>query len=497
MPPDQRGEAAPPLGAQHANAATTMTTTATATMVLNDSKSVAGGGPSLPPPPSRILPNPYAQRKAPPEIFKEPLSVDDGPLASERSAAPEASRAEADAATVDQSAAGSTAATTDPSVTRSSDLPPWERLPSRNLSFTSAEIVTVSELCQNGQHRRGDGEEARSVRVLGVLTHRHVHSDASVSLVLKDPLAQHKGTPTLKAAVKPPPQSSLRPSRFQRPQPASSAASLPNSRPVSIMKPTTPATGPASALLKSTPNPLSAASATASTTASVPREASRTTATPMVRSMIRPQPLRSRSAPPPGSSSAQTEGGGGRGTSNRQRMPLSGHKRPWTATLRPNAAPAAPPDPLRDLAIVVASRDASGSNNLWVVVRRGYETVNQLSVGDLVTVIGEVYWTRYESCVDDDASLSVAALPEAVRQVLRHLAMPSAAHQQPQELEEEGRNELIQPKSTATTGGSSKGPCSVVHMQARILQPSNGINVALFVQALKARRQLLAGSCAT
>jgi hypothetical protein len=177
-------------------------------------------------------------------------------------------------------------------------------------------------------------------------------------------------------------------------------------------------------------------------------------------------------------------------------MSLSGHKRPWASTPRPGTVSAAPPDPLRDLAAVVASRDASGSNNLWVVVRRGYETVNQLAVGDLVTVIGEVFWTRYGSYDDDDDSSIVAALPEAVLQVLRHLAMPSVAHQQ--QLEQEERNELIQPKSTATTGGSStKGPCSVMHMQARILQPSNGINVALFVQALKARRQLLAGSCAT
>jgi hypothetical protein len=198
---------------------------------------------------------------------------------------------------------------------------------------------------------------------------------------------------------------------------------------------------------------------------------------------------------PPGSS-ARTEAGV-ENSGQKGQMTSSGHKRPWTATLRrPSTSAAAPPDPLRDLAAVLASRDsASGCNNLWVVVCPGYETVNQLAVGDLVTVIGEAYWTRCGGCDDDDddAPSGVTLLPEAVRQVLRHSrARPISAEQKPME---EGEQKEV--SEYLNESSSTKAGRSVMHVQARILQPSNGMNAALFVQALKARRQLLAGSCAT
>lgn len=65
-----------------------------------------------------------------------------------------------------------------------------ERLPSRNVSFGSAEILTVSELQKNASHYVD-----HSVRVTGVVLHRHVSNDGNVCLVLKDPSIQQQQKP--------------------------------------------------------------------------------------------------------------------------------------------------------------------------------------------------------------------------------------------------------------------------------------------------------------
>lgn len=68
------------------------------------------------------------------------------------------------------------------------NLPVWQRLPSRNLSFGSAEILTVAEC-----FRHASLFCDKSVRITGKLLHRHVHlSDGMVSLVLGDPLVPTK-----------------------------------------------------------------------------------------------------------------------------------------------------------------------------------------------------------------------------------------------------------------------------------------------------------------
>jgi hypothetical protein len=79
------------------------------------------------------------------------------------------------------------------------DLSFEKRLPSRNVSFQSAEHLSISEL-RNHQ----DFYRDRSVRVSGIILHRHiVESDASVCLVLGDvqeeskpKFREHKITPT-------------------------------------------------------------------------------------------------------------------------------------------------------------------------------------------------------------------------------------------------------------------------------------------------------------
>ena len=73
-----------------------------------------------------------------------------------------------------------------------------DRLPSQNVSFGSAEILTVSEL-QKHAHLYVN----RSVRITGVVLHRHVANDGNVCLVLNDPSLQ-------KSTAKAPPRSILK-----------------------------------------------------------------------------------------------------------------------------------------------------------------------------------------------------------------------------------------------------------------------------------------------
>jgi hypothetical protein len=163
---------------------------------------------------------------------------------------------------------------------------------------------------------------------------------------------------------------------------------------------------------------------------------------------------------------------------------LSGHKRSWSGI---------PPksihwDPLQRLATVIAGREQN--NSVWIVVPPRYESVNQRVVGNLVTVIGEVYWTSFANSTDEGAADPVSG---AVRQIVPYLMSMLVSEQQVNERMTtnvngtEARASPLEP----TTPPSSLVADRVMHIQARILQESRGINVALFVQALSARRQLL------
>ena len=74
--------------------------------------------------------------------------------------------------------------------------PYWERLPSRNVSFTSAEILTITECLKEDQYiAKLYYEEGRSVRVTGILQHRSfrpfedsTNSSIIVEMDIKDPI---------------------------------------------------------------------------------------------------------------------------------------------------------------------------------------------------------------------------------------------------------------------------------------------------------------------
>ena len=76
------------------------------------------------------------------------------------------------------------------------DLPPAKRLPSNNVTFEPSEILTVSELHTNCQNYIN-----RSIRITGVVSHRHIHPvDGSVCFVLSDPLVAPKSKTSMKTS---------------------------------------------------------------------------------------------------------------------------------------------------------------------------------------------------------------------------------------------------------------------------------------------------------
>jgi hypothetical protein len=74
-----------------------------------------------------------------------------------------------------------------------------DRLPSRNVSFGSAEILTVSELQKHAPLYLD-----LSVRITGVVLHRHVATDGNVCLILKDPSMQQQRSEAPRSILKTP-----------------------------------------------------------------------------------------------------------------------------------------------------------------------------------------------------------------------------------------------------------------------------------------------------
>lgn len=154
--------------------------------------------------------NPYAQKKALPEISNKPIhlfsSTSDHvvPQQAENGSTNEQATpfskpkdsafSAKEASSSEQSDLNRMPAqsTSKPSL-NDGQLPLWQRLPSRNLTFGPAEILTVEEFAQHGHLYVG-----RSVRVTGKLIHRCIHEDGMVSLVLSDPLIPQRAPSSLR-----------------------------------------------------------------------------------------------------------------------------------------------------------------------------------------------------------------------------------------------------------------------------------------------------------
>lgn len=73
---------------------------------------------------------------------------------------------------------------------KSNELAYWERLPSRNISFAPAEVLTITECLREHQAiARLYCQEGRSVRITGMIDRRSVCSNDMVEMLVKDPMS--------------------------------------------------------------------------------------------------------------------------------------------------------------------------------------------------------------------------------------------------------------------------------------------------------------------
>jgi hypothetical protein len=312
-------------------------------------------------------------------------------------------------------------------------LPMWQRLPSRNLSFQSAEILTVTECLQ---HVPLYAE--RSVRVTGSIFEKFVHSTVAdqsndnmnnsnndnmnmVSLLLSDPLA------------------ALPPSRNAALRRRSTSLGGNTNRRVSFPK------TPSSALHK-----IQQTGTGAGNTTSVTKR------TPGTHTILRRK-------------SGGLLGGGGDGAAFTPGLASSRKRRSSGAFKATN--------PEDVLVQTLASSSLSSTNCLWVLANPQHVSVTHSTTGDLVMAMGEIREYKPE---DSDLPSSIHKIAARIR----------AAQQQPQQ---PGRQTSV--TGQAEEPGKKKQQHQqyrpIYFLQTRILRNANGTNMKLHTEALYARRQQL------
>ncbi|CAB9515690.1 hypothetical protein SEMRO_731_G194360.1 [Seminavis robusta] len=397
---------------------------------------------------SRKRVNPYATKKtAPPELFQKPLEdYDDFIVEKEVDDWKQSSAAMPTNNTTNNTTNNNNTTTTnnnnnnhhpedtDVAMPMSVSLPIWKRLPSNMISFGAAEILTISEI---GRHGGLYSNANRPIRTTGVLRHRIHHGNSTeVSLVLEDPLA--------KLAVK---------ERGGLQTPATTKAKKMKGRRISF--------GPTrtTSLLPKTPGTVAKTPSTTVVTTQPPQSTStnrrpslgmpRHNRTPL---LVTPgglkTPAASRSFQTPAASRPfQTPGGGL--SSIRKKRPLS------------SVTKQRPQD-------VLAT--ALTSHTVWIVVDPQHVPVDNLAVGDLVTVFGSIIQLQSGN---EDNNTSQVPLSSFVREVATNLQQASSKPPQNNDASDKDKN----------------NPCLFV--QARILRQDNGANPRLHLEALKLRRKHL------
>jgi hypothetical protein len=307
------------------------------------------------------------------------------------------------------------------------NLPMWQRLPSRNLSFQSAEILTVTECSLENLSLYAN----RSVRVTGCILERLVHgvSDNNndsmimnndndmVSLVLSDPLA---ALPLSRNALR------------RRSMSLGGNTNNPGTRRVSFPK------TPSSRLNK--------IQHTGNTTL--------TKRTPGTGTHTRTI-LRRKSVGLLGGDGVTVTPG--LATTSRKR-PLSGA---FQATTNPEDA--------------LVHALSSTNNYLWVLVNPQHVSVTHSTTGDLVMAMGEI---REYNEQDSDLPLSIHKIAARIR-----------ATQQPRRQTQTGQKEVEPETQQQPQDPNSHRP--IYFLQTRILRNANGTNMTLHTEALYARRQQL------
>jgi hypothetical protein len=308
-------------------------------------------------------------------------------------------------------------------------LPMWQRLPSRNLSFQSAEILTVTECLQ---HFPLYAE--RSVRVTGSILEKFVHSVADhsndnmnnsnsndnmnmVSLVLSDPLA---ALPTSRSAALRRRSTSLGGNTNRR-------VSFPKTPSSTLNKIQQTGTGNTTSVTKRTPG-----------THTILRRKSG--------GLL----------------------GGGDGAAGTPGLASSRKRRSSGAFKATN--------PEDVLVQTLASSSLSSTNCLWVLANPQHVSVTHSTTGDLVMAMGEIREYKLE---DSDLPSTIHTIAARIR----------AAQQQQQP----GRQTSVtgQAEEPENKQQQEHQYRPIYFLQTRILRNANGTNMKLHTEALYARRQQL------
>lgn len=323
-------------------------------------------------------------------------------------------------------------------VRNSVNLPLWQRLPSASISFGSAEILTAAEAYQRLRNSSAVGQyDNQSIRFTGVVVHRFVHADASISLVLGDALAalSTRRRPT---------------SILKRSRPGSLGSSGPKTPSVAAVAPIETASR-LEALTAGFTVPSASRTAVVAPTTTTGTTRNVTAATTITK---RPQ------------SSI--------GVLNKKKTPVLVYKKQNVGRRVSLAATGLNQTPgrllkralLKPLDLMVQA--IAGTRNIWIVVAADHPHAPHCTANDLVMVMGEVqsYSTgemagRPPGDDDDDVC---------------------------DDNEDEARCSVLH---VAKRLGQRDGRKSVSYLKARIVRNVNGTNMRLHVDALMARRAFL------
>jgi len=492
--------------------------------------------------------NPYASKKsAAPQLFTTPLEAfdtfveDDEPQQQQQQ--PQQQRALSDDGTTainqhqqsnDRGATVQQSTTTLlPSLTNNDDdepmsmsvqLPLWKRLPSQTISFSSAEILTISEVCQHGLLYCNNTNHApnsqtnfqtQSMRTTGVLRHRVSHPETGeMSLVLEDPLAKLSSmtsssgcdgdgrvattTTHTKSASRRRISFGTTSSKTDSTTTATSTVAT-NRRP-SLGMARTHRTTPLLSRTATTSAAVAAATATPGH-----NNVSVGTSNPGFQT---PTCHTQRTAVA-AASSHTIEGGGG--SSSSRRMPMNttaskfrtpgrlggggganntALKRPFSSVAQQTPSSSTTKNPLDAMMDALAAKRSHG-NLLWVVVSDPHHVpVDTVAVGDIVTVMGILnVYTNSNSAKDntDSGDGEEEEKEEEIACFAQTSSHRSAAVRKIGQLvlkqRQQQQNDVKQSGSTSST--------HLYYMEPRILRQDNGANLALHWEALKLRRRHL------
>jgi hypothetical protein len=437
-----------------------------------------------------LMVNPYAVKKAPPELFLKPLEEFDnfeaGSDNQNNGNAKDTSRnsnendddreegKDTEAASTDHQQQQQDAGDDNNLMAMSVPLPLWKRLPSNTISYESAEILTVSEVC-----RHGFLYSKRSIRTTGVLLHRHRHEETGeISLALQDPLCKLT-TESTSASSSSSSISTVKKTKGRRISFGST-----NSNSASTVTKTAMTRRPSLGMAKTRTTPLPGGRGTPKTPLS---STSNTTST-----IVPPQTTATPARTTTGILQRTTTGSSMMSASKFRTPALSSRKRPLNSSTTTSVITKTPPQNLQDCLVnsFLAAAEEEESNNtngagtsiVWIVADPNHVPVDTLSIGDLVTVIGTLQVYTPEQT--NGASAAVCQLGNQI--------LDQQQQQQQQQQNTQNQGEQDDPDdlpASDTTNTSSNKKKKILYLEARILRQDNGTNLRLHYEALKLRRK--------